>query len=86
MYKKLERGVFPQQISLKNAITKSVDELLHKPWAEKTEIEAIMDQYYLENLPMAFLQPDDTENEDGTPMTKVQIQLFSDPENGRKIE
>jgi hypothetical protein len=31
LYKKLERGVFPSQISLKNAITKSVDELLHKP-------------------------------------------------------
>jgi hypothetical protein len=31
LYKKLERGVFPSQISLKNAITKSVDELMHKP-------------------------------------------------------
>jgi hypothetical protein len=44
LYKKLERGVFPRQMSLKSAITKSVDELLHKPWAEKTEIEAKMDQ------------------------------------------
>jgi hypothetical protein len=31
LYKKLERGVFPPQISLKNAITKSLGELLHKP-------------------------------------------------------
>jgi hypothetical protein len=31
LYKKLERGIFPQQISLKNAIMKSLDELLHKP-------------------------------------------------------
>jgi hypothetical protein len=31
LYKKLERGVFPRQISLENAITKSVNELLHKP-------------------------------------------------------
>ena len=85
LYKKLERGVFPRQISLKNAITKSVDELLHKPWAEKTEIEAIMDQYYLENLPLAFLQPDDIENEDGAPMLKVQIQSFSDRDTGKKI-
>jgi hypothetical protein len=58
LYKKLERGVFPRQVSLKNAIMKSVDELLDKPWSEKTEIEAIMDQYYLENLPPAFLRPD----------------------------
>ena len=65
LYKKLERGVFPRQISLKNAITKSVDELLHKPLAEKTEIEAIMDQYYLDNLPPALLGPDDMQNEDG---------------------
>ena len=64
LYKKLERGIFPRQISLKNAITKSVDELLHKPWAEKTEIEAIMDQYYLDNLPPALLGPDDMQNED----------------------
>jgi hypothetical protein len=56
LYKKLERGVFPRQITLENAITKSVNELLHKPWSEKTEIEAIMDRYYLENLPPALLQ------------------------------
>jgi hypothetical protein len=31
LYKKLERGIFPQQISLKNTIMKSLDELLHKP-------------------------------------------------------
>ena len=66
LYKKLERGVFPQQISLKNAITKSVDELLHKPSSEKTEIEAILDQYYLDNLPPALLRPGDIENEDRT--------------------
>jgi hypothetical protein len=73
LYKKLERGVFPPQISLKNAITKSVDELLHKPWAKKTEIEAMMDQYYLDNLPPAFLRPDDIENINHTPMTKAPI-------------
>jgi hypothetical protein len=73
LYKKLERGVFPRQISLKNAITKSVGELLHKPWGEKTEIEAIMDQYYLDNLPPALLGPGDIENEDHAPMTKVPI-------------
>jgi hypothetical protein len=67
LYKKLERGVFPPQISLKNAIMKSLDELLHKPWSEKTEIEAIMDQYYLENLPPAFLRPPDIKNEDRAP-------------------
>ena len=67
LYKKLERGIFPRQISLKNAITKSVDELLHKPWAEKTEIEAIMDQYYLDNLPPALLQQGDLKNEDRAP-------------------
>jgi hypothetical protein len=57
-YKKLERGIFPRQMSLKNAIMRSVDELLYKPWSEKTEIEAMMDQYYLDNLPPALLQPD----------------------------
>jgi hypothetical protein len=67
LYKKLERGIFPPQISLKNAIMKSVDELLHKPWSDKTEIEAIMDQYYLDNLPPALLRPDDLKNEDHTP-------------------
>ena len=70
LYKKLERGIFPRQFSLKSAIMKSVDELLHKPWAEKTEIETIMDQYYLENLPPAFLRPDDIVNEDHTQITK----------------
>ncbi len=67
LYKKLERGVFPSQISLKNAIKKSVDELMHKPLSEKTEIESIMDQYYLDNLPPALLQLVDKENEDRKP-------------------
>ncbi len=67
LYKKLERGVFPKQMTLENAITKSVNELLHKPWSEKTEIEAIMDRYYLENLPQALLQPGGIENEDCAP-------------------
>jgi hypothetical protein len=66
LYKKLERGVFPQEISLKNAILKSVDDLLHKPCSEKSEVEAIMDQYYLDNLPPALLRPDDIENKDRT--------------------
>jgi hypothetical protein len=85
LYKKLERGVFPRQISLKNAITKSVDELLQKPWAEKTEIEAMMDQYYLDNLPPAFLRPGDTEIEDNAPMTKKPIISSSNLEPRRKI-
>jgi hypothetical protein len=85
LYKKLERGVFPRQMSLKNAITKTVGELLRKPWSEKTEIEAIMDQYYLDNLPPAFLQPDDIENEERTQMTKVQVHSSSDCETRRKI-
>jgi hypothetical protein len=71
LYKKLERGIFPRQMSLKNAIMRSVDELLHKPWSEKTEIEAKMDQYYLDNLPPAFLQPDAVENEDREPDTDI---------------
>jgi hypothetical protein len=79
LYKKLERGVFPPKISLKSAITKSVDELIHKPWAEKTEIEALMDQYYLDNLPPGFLPPDkienDIENADRRPVTQVESQL-----------
>jgi hypothetical protein len=85
LYKKLERGVFPRQISLKNAITKSVDELLQKPWAEKTEIEAMMDQYYLDNMPPAFLRPGDIKNEDNAPMTKVPIISSSNREPRRKI-
>jgi hypothetical protein len=85
LYKKLERGVFPRQISLKSAITKSVGELLHKPWAEKTEIEAMMDQYYLDNLPPALLRPGDTEDEDHAPMTKVQIYSSSNRDTQRKI-
>ena len=72
LYKKLERGVFPRQISLKNAITNSVNELLHKPLLEKTEIEAIMDQYYLDNLPRALLWSGDKENEDHAPENKKQ--------------
>jgi hypothetical protein len=83
LYKKLERGVFPPEISLKSAITKSVDELVHKPWAEKTEIEALMDHYYLDNLPQGFLPPVDIENDmvneivnaDRTPVTQVESQL-----------
>jgi hypothetical protein len=83
LYKKLERGVFPPEISLKSAITKSLDELVHKPWAEKTEIEALMDQYYLDNMPQGFLPPDDIENDivndmenaDRTPVTQVESQL-----------
>jgi hypothetical protein len=31
LYKKLERGIFPRQISLKKAVMKSVGELLTKP-------------------------------------------------------
>jgi hypothetical protein len=85
LYKKLERGVFPQQISLKNAIMQSVDELLHKPESEKTEIEAIMDQYYLDNLPAALLRPGDKQNEDPTPMTALKTQIFVDLESRRKI-
>jgi hypothetical protein len=85
LYKKLERGIFPRQISLKDAIIKSVDELMHKPWSEKTEIEAIMDQYYLDNLPPSFLRPDEIENENRTPGTKKLIQLFSNFENENKI-
>jgi hypothetical protein len=85
LYKKLERGVFPRQITLKNAITKSVDELLNKPWTEKTEIEAMMDHYYLDNLPPALLRLGDTENEDHAPMTKVQIYSSSNREPRRKI-
>ena len=72
LYKKLERGVFPRQISLKNAIMKSVNELLHKPLLEKTEIEVIMDQYYLDNLPRALLWSGDKENEDHAPENKEQ--------------
>ncbi len=79
MYKKLERGVFPPQISLKNVIKKSVDELLNKPWAEKTEIETMMDQYYLDSLPQGFLPADDIENDienaDRRPVTQVESQL-----------
>jgi hypothetical protein len=79
LYKKLERGVFPPHISLKSAITKSVDELVHKPWAEKTEIEALMDQYYLDSLPQGFLPADDIENDkenaDRRPVTQVESQL-----------
>ena len=85
LYKKLERGIFPQQITLKNAITKSVGELLHKPWAEKTEIEAIMDQYYLENLPPALLQQGDIQNEDLTTMTRVQFKPSSNLDSRRTI-
>jgi hypothetical protein len=85
LYKKLERGVFPRQISLKSAITKSVDELLHKPWAEKTEIEDEMDQYYLDNLPQALLRPGDTEDEDHSPMTKVPIYSPSNRDTLRNI-
>ncbi len=85
LYKKLERGVFPRQISLKNAIMKSVEELLHKPLSEKTEIEVIMDQYYIDNLPPILLQRDDIENEDRAPGTKKLIQLFSNLDNGKRI-
>ena len=85
LYKKLERGIFPQQISLKNAIMKSVDELLHKPWSEKTEIESIMDQYYLDNLPPAFLRPNEIENEDCPQGTKIQCELFQNPVDGKRI-
>jgi hypothetical protein len=77
LYKKLERGIFPRQMSLKNAIMKSLDELLHKPWSEKTEIEVIMDQYYLDNLPPALLQPPDIEYEDRIRGTKGIIRSFS---------
>mgnify|MGYP000069804171 CR=1 FL=1 len=85
LYKKLERGVFPRQISLKNAIVKSVDELLHKPWSEKTEIEAIMDQYYLENLPPAFLCLHDIGDEDPTPGTKGHMNSISNRDIGKEI-
>ena len=78
LFKKLERGVFPRQITLKNAITKSVDELLHKPLSEKTEIEAIMDQYYLDNLPPALLRLGDIKNHNPTmASTKVELQRLS---------
>jgi hypothetical protein len=85
LYKKLERGVFPGQISLKNAIIQSVDELLNKPWSEKTEIENIMDQYYLDNLPAALLQPVDKQNEDPTPMTALKTHLFLQLDSRKKI-
>ncbi len=85
LYKKLERGVFPRQITLENAITKSVNELLHKPWSEKTEIEAIMDQYYLDNLPPAFLPHPDIENEDCAPGAELQFHRFPHREPLGKI-
>jgi hypothetical protein len=78
LYKKLERGVFPRQISLKNTITNSVNELISKPWSEKTEIEATMDHYYLENLPPALLRQGDIENQNPPPEgTKEQLQFPS---------
>ena len=79
LYKKLERGIFPRQVSLKNALVKSLEELLNKPWSEKTEIESSLDQYYLDNLPPAFLQPDDRENEDQVPAGKRVSQSFNNP-------
>jgi hypothetical protein len=62
-----------------------MDELQHKPWAEKTEIKALMDQYYLDNLPPALLQPDDIKNEEHTPETKVQIQPILNRGTRRKV-
>jgi hypothetical protein len=79
VYKKLERGIFPRQISLKNALVKSLDELLNKPCSEKTEIESSLDQYYLDNLPPAFLQPDDVENEDVALGGEKSNHLFTNP-------
>lgn len=63
LYRKLERGGFPRQISLQNAMKISLKELLHKPQSEKTEIETLMDQYYLENLPPTFLRSVEMEHE-----------------------
>jgi hypothetical protein len=64
---------------------KSLDELLHKPWSEKTEIEVTMDQYYLDNLPPALLQPPDMENKDRHLGTKGIVRSFSKRGTGKKI-
>jgi hypothetical protein len=79
VYKKLERGIFPRQISLKSLLVKSLGELLNKPWSEKTEIESSLDQYYLDNLPPAFLEQDERENEDQALADKKLSQLFNNP-------
>jgi hypothetical protein len=84
MYKKLERGIFPRQISLEKVISKSVGELLTKPRTEKTEIEAIMDQYYLDNLPPAFLRLYDIADEDPTPGTKGDVNSISNRDIGKE--
>ena len=67
LYRKLERGKFPRQISLKNAMKISLRELLHNPQSEKTAIETLMDQYYLENLPVSFLRSVEMEPEPDFP-------------------
>lgn len=81
LYRKLERGKFPRQISLKNAMKISLKELLHKPQSEKTEIETLMDQYYLENLPPSFLRSLEMEPEPDLPRPSSQSLFQKGPNN-----
>lgn len=81
LYRKLERGKFPRQISLKNAMKISLRELLYKPQSEKTEIETLMDQYYLENLPASFLRSLEMEPEPDVPRPTRQSLFQKAPNN-----
>lgn len=55
-YLDLERGKFQQGITLQDAISKSLHELINKPLKDKEPIEQRLDELYTQYLPKKFLE------------------------------
>jgi hypothetical protein len=55
-YLDLERGKFQQGITLKDAISKSLHELINKPLKDKEPMEQRLDELYTQYLPKKFLE------------------------------
>ena len=55
LYFDLERGMFPEEISVKSAMAQALDDLLWKPISQKNVIEQRLDALYLEYLPPQFI-------------------------------
>jgi hypothetical protein len=63
LYQQMERGLFPRQAELKTVITKSVHELITKPFHEKNPFERRLDELFIEYLPKEWISLDITQED-----------------------
>ena len=63
LYQQMERGLFPKQAELKTVITKSVHELITKPFHEKNPFERRLDELFIEYLPKEWISLDITQED-----------------------